>query len=199
MAAGVGDGERGRLLENGTVVHLLGYALNRGGASLKNVPELLKRCIREGCWQRRLIEQTGAVQEFARFEDFVATPPLEGLGATVQLLQDMCAHDQEARDLIDGAVQRPVGTNQHTMPVDNINSQPRPDGNSKDYALRRLRKHRPDLHRRVIGGELSAHRAMVIAGFREEPTPLEAAKRAAARLSAEDRRALAEWLRQGAG
>jgi hypothetical protein len=47
----------------------------------------------------------------------------------------------------------------------NINSS-RPSGTSKAYALRRLRKDRPDLHARVLAGEISAHAAMITAGFR---------------------------------
>lgn len=43
----------------------------------------------------------------------------------------------------------------------------RPAGTSADAALRRLRKDRPDLHARVLDGELSAHAAMIEAGFRK--------------------------------
>ncbi len=39
-------------------------------------------------------------------------------------------------------------------------------GNSKEYALRKLKKSAPRLHKRVIQGELSANKAMVEAGFR---------------------------------
>lgn len=40
-----------------------------------------------------------------------------------------------------------------------------PTGTSTEAALRRLRKDRPDLHQRVINGELSAHAAMIEAGY----------------------------------
>lgn len=68
-------------------------------------------------------------------------------------------------DLLDRALQRPVGTNQHTEGVDNIQGLA-PDGTSAEAALRRLRKDRPDPHERVLAGELSAHGAAVAAGFR---------------------------------
>ncbi len=42
----------------------------------------------------------------------------------------------------------------------------RPSGNRESAALRRLRKHRPDLHAQVLDGEVSAHAAAVKAGFR---------------------------------
>jgi len=61
-------------------------------------------------------------------------------------------------------------------PLDNIQGCPAPTGTSRDAALRRLRKDRPDLHAKVISGEKTAHRAMVEAGFRQEPTPMELAQ-----------------------
>jgi hypothetical protein len=53
-----------------------------------------------------------------------------------------------------------------------------PSGNSRAAFLRRLRKDRPDIHARVLAGELSPHAGMVEAGFRKKPvrkklTPLE--------------------------
>jgi hypothetical protein len=39
-------------------------------------------------------------------------------------------------------------------------------GTSNRYALRRLREERPDLHQRVVAGEISAHAAAVEAGIR---------------------------------
>jgi hypothetical protein len=45
----------------------------------------------------------------------------------------------------------------------------RPSGNSAAAALRRLERYRPDLLDRVLAGEMSAHAAMVEAGFRKGP------------------------------
>ncbi|MDP9356862.1 MAG: hypothetical protein M3Q71_24545 [Chloroflexota bacterium] len=63
-------------------------------------------------------------------------------------------------DLIDQATQNPHGV--HVGDVDNVNI--RPDGNDPQYALRKLRKDRPDLHAEVIAGRKSPHGAMVEAG-----------------------------------
>lgn len=41
-------------------------------------------------------------------------------------------------------------------------------GNSAEAALRKLRKDRPDIHARVLAGELSAHAGMIEAGFRKK-------------------------------
>jgi len=68
----------------------------------------------------------------------------------------------------------PTGTNQHTVEggtVDNVNNsrdRESPTGNARQYALRRLKKSRPDLHARVLAGELSPNKAMVEAGFRRK-------------------------------
>lgn len=41
-------------------------------------------------------------------------------------------------------------------------------GNDRSYAHARLRRDRPDLHARVLSGELSPHAAMIEAGFRKK-------------------------------
>ena len=43
-----------------------------------------------------------------------------------------------------------------------------PVGNSRAYALRRLRKDRPDIHARVLAGELTPHAGMTEAGLRKK-------------------------------
>jgi len=45
----------------------------------------------------------------------------------------------------------------------------RPSGNSRAAFLRRLRKDRPDIHARVLAGELSPYAGMIEAGFRKRP------------------------------
>ena len=50
---------------------------------------------------------------------------------------------QRALLTLDRALERPVGTNQHSKPVDNVNDHAaptRPTGNSEQAGLRRLRK-----------------------------------------------------------
>ncbi len=85
-----------------------------------------------------------------------------GLGGT---LQRLCGDDPEALDAIDRATAGRQGA--RTDLVDNVHEATRPDGNSSTAAIRRLRKDRPDLHARVLTGELSPHKAM-----REAVTPL---------------------------
>jgi hypothetical protein len=80
------------------------------------------------------------------------------------MLKNICRDDIEALDIVDQAVQKPDGKPSKTGNI--VTSLGRPEGNSRDKALRRLREHRPDLHAQVVASELSAHAAMIEAGFR---------------------------------
>ena len=89
------------LLESDNLVGCLRSAITKGEAGLANVPGLLARIIREDRWTKRIIQQTGEIQTFRRFEDFVKTPPLEGLGTDIAMLKRICANDKTALDLLD--------------------------------------------------------------------------------------------------
>lgn len=149
--------------QRGTLVEALGSAVFHGGSALGDVPALLKRVLETGAW-REFETPTHEVVRYDRFAAFVTTSPTRGLGASVDLIRRIVGDDLAALSLLDTALQNPVGTNQH---VDNVNTlDERPSGNASESALRRLRKDRPDLHSRVLAGELSPHAAMVEAGFR---------------------------------
>jgi predicted exporter len=106
--------------------------------------------------------------EFGSFEDFVTEELLEGLGTTVDHLKNICRDDIEALDLIDKAVQEKPGKRKKDIGDNVTNKHPDMNGNSRDEAIRRLRAQRPDLHSKVLKGELSAHSAMIEAGFRQK-------------------------------
>lgn len=172
-----------RLLRaRGGLVDALSSALDSGGHGLSNVPVLLKRLLAEEGW-REFETVRGEVVRHERFEEFVAAPPLKGLGSEISLIKRIVADDREAVDLLDRVLQRQVGRPRETM--DNIhNSKGRPSGTSQARALRRLRKDAPELHAEVIAGRLSAHAAMVKAGFRTRTisVPVERPDRVAAAL-----------------
>jgi hypothetical protein len=91
--------------------------------------------------------------------------------------------DPEALDLLDRVTVNGQGGgrgNQHTGGKhDNVMDATKSEqGHSRQYALRRLCKSRPDLHERVLRKELSAHAAMKKAGFVNEATPLDLLKKA---------------------
>lgn len=145
----------------GGVVESLGSALRDGEHGLHTVPWLLKRALAEGSW-REFVTQRGERVEHEHFAEFVTTPPLKGIGSSVDLVRRIVADDKEALDLLDQALQNPHGGDQSK----NNNIQVAPQGTSAARALRKLRKDAPELHSDVLAGHLSAHAAMVKAGFR---------------------------------
>lgn len=156
---------------NSVVIDALGSALRSGGHALSSVPGLLKRVLSEGSW-REFVTKRGEHVTHERFADFVAAPPLQGLGATIGLVRRVIADDKEALDLLDRELQRPGGRPAET--VNNINSSTgRPVGTSRDHAIRKLRSEAEQgnetaagLHADVLAGRISAHAAMIQAGYR---------------------------------
>lgn len=150
-----------QLRRNASLVEMLGGALRDGAHGLGSVPSLLRQVLEAESW-REFVTQRGEHVRHERFADFVAVPPLKGLGASVDLIQRIVANDVEALDLLTHALKNPVG---HPA-ISNIIKERAPTGTSKEAALRKLRKDAPELHVEVLAGRLTAHRAMVQAGFR---------------------------------
>lgn len=187
---------------NAALVEALGSALREGEHGLKTGPALLVRVLREESW-RSFVTQRGDQVEHQRFEQFVTTPPLKGLGANMRLIEKLIeALDEEkdraeARDLLDRAVQRPAG---RPRKMQDVIQGYAPSGTSREAGLRRLRKDRPDLHTEVLAGRLSTHAAMVKAGFRRRKisipvgTPADAAKALRRNLEPDQIKELVELL-----
>lgn len=131
-----------------------------------SLPGLIVVMIRDGIWKDRIVPLTGERATFEDFEEFVTAPPLQGLGVTMDILKKVCRGEMEALDMIDRAMQGRQG--ERTDLFDNVKEVKAPTGNSTDAALRRLRKDAPELHQRVLSGELSPNAAMVEAGFRKK-------------------------------
>lgn len=86
------------------------------------------------------------------------------------------------------------GKGGHTTGLGHHNVMTRNQGNGRAYTMGRLKREAPELFDRVVAGELSANAAAIKAGFRKKLTPLEAARKAIARLSEEDRATLVAEL-----
>ena len=177
------------LRANDTVVGHLTAAMRSGEMGLRNVPGLVRAVIEREAWRAREVERLGGnVVRFDRFVDFVKTAPLEGLGATEKLLRNLVRDDAVTARLLDEALVGKRGgdrkSEQARIKRDNVTNDPPVErGNARPYALRKLRKDRPDLLAAVERGEKSPHRAMVEAGFRKQPTDLERLERAWANAS----------------
>jgi len=159
------------LKKNANLVEALGSSLRSGDHGLKAVPGLVKRVLAEDAW-RSFVTQRGELVEYDHFEEFVATPPLKGLGASLDLVRTLVRDDPLALDLFDQATRSAHGGDRHSdaFKLDDIklegSQMAAPTGTSREAGLRRLRKDRPDLHAEVLAGALSTHAAMVKAGFR---------------------------------
>jgi hypothetical protein len=178
---------------------------------------LLKRVIREEMWHEYLAANR-EVMHFQTFHAFIISP--WGLDTTLSMLQKICDKDLEAMDLLDQVMLRYRGGQEANQNAAHVAAMPqgslfpgeadhqtnvnivdirleteRPRGNARARALRDLRDKRPDIHARVLAGELSPHKGMIEAGFRHEPTPLDYLHRYWRKVSPEDRaRFLVEML-----
>lgn len=150
------------LVENDYVVDALRNAIVEGGFGLSNAPKAMRRIAELGAWRKRKIARTGKIIEFDSFRDFVTTPPLEGLGTTIEVLRSMCGDDPTVVELLDEPLRQPGSPPKTERNRSNITVR----GTTEDYTRRRLRRDRADLYQRVLAGELSAHAAAQEAGFR---------------------------------
>lgn len=136
------------------------------GQGLADIPSHIAMIIDQNMWQDRIIHQTGERATFTRFEDFVTTPPLQGLGTRLDVLKKLC-EGTPAQSKVLGALSalNQNGTNRFTVEEDRGNNITPMRGDSQSYKLARLKRDNPDLAEKVIEGELSAHAAAVEAGF----------------------------------
>jgi hypothetical protein len=159
-------------LVNYRVIASMRLALRDGKTGLEGVPTLIKRVIREDMWREFAVAETGQVVHYDRFADFARTEPLEGLGADVDTLKRLCHEDMEALDLIDQVtVGRQGGDRRSEQAIKRSNitlDTTEQRGTTRQYALRKLRKDAPELHAKVLAGEVSPHQAMIDAGFRRK-------------------------------
>jgi hypothetical protein len=158
--------EISKLKESDSIVSCFYRALKSGENNLRNAPGLLLRLINENMWQKRMTK-TGEIVEFTKFVDFITSKPLAGLGEDMESIKRICRDDPQALDAIDRVTVNPKHI--HISDSDNVTITKQVErGNTNQYALRRLRKSRPDLHELVLQKKLSPHAAMIQAGFRKK-------------------------------
>lgn len=165
-----------QLLINNEVIGSLRHAFGEGDHGLKSVPGLLERVIDEKMWQERYEPRlpTGKIT-FKYFEDFALAPPLEGLGADLDMLFRICSDNLPIfNKLNEVATAKPGGYRPPKSIIDNINNgKAKPaDGTSRRQGLLSLSKHAPKLHKRVLAGELTVNAAMIEAGLRKKKIPM---------------------------
>jgi len=143
-------------------VNDLQQAIGRGGSALfDTVPFILRKVIEDKAWADRC-DKDGA--RFASFEAFVTCKLWHGLESTIDDLIAYCRNHPEVQALIRGE----VGKLKDKPGPSNGSNATNSDGDrGATYCLRRLKRDNPELAERVVSGDLSAHAAAVLAGFRK--------------------------------
>jgi len=155
----------------------LAQAMGLGEAGIAGVRALVRAIVRDEAWRGFATpageEVTWAADQFA---DFVQAPLFRGLHTTVSDIEYLIGDDMRAVDALHVALRRPPGRRPRTIdpttPDTVMALTKATHGNSRAYALRRLRVERPDLHARVLDGAVSVHAAMLQAGFRTKAITL---------------------------
>jgi hypothetical protein len=152
----------------------------------------LKSILENESWREFFDEERWCIYRHQSFESFVTSPKPDGLAESLENIRDLIGADVALLDLLDRAVQKP-GHRPASVTLDNIQGSKEafPSGTSSRAGLRRLRKDRPDLHRRVLEDGLSVNAACVEAGFRHRTVtvpldPVRAVQTLARRFSAEE-------------
>ena len=137
------------------------------------------------------------------FKEFIEAPPFRGLGEKVEDIEKLISDDPDAVTLLDGLLKGKEGakegnsnasknketTDNNVISCSNHFTPPaKPkrntrQGNSRAYTLVRLKNERPDLFAQVCAKELTANAAAKLAGWRKQPSPLDALQKAWAKLN----------------
>ena len=165
--------ERGQICQSAVE----SYGSATGG--LRHFPGLLKKIIRQRAWETRFAR--GKVLKLDSLTDLITKMPIEGWALTLDQVENVIKHDDEAlvmfRNEIKGKAggnKNPTGSNQyHAKEVisNNVtNDQSKPErGNKKDYTLDRLCNQFPEIYAEYQQGKYkSANEAAIAAGFREK-------------------------------
>lgn len=154
-------------------IALLQVSLQNGGGKGSQALKAFQGVLERELWRERVDPETGHVSHFSTFIEFVQAPPPVGLGTDFQTLWHFCSDHPALLDLLDKSVKRPPGNHSKSKNATDKLEETQsaigvrhPSGNSRQAGLRRLRKEAPELHAKVLSGELSVHSAMVEAGFR---------------------------------
>lgn len=158
--------------------HLLDalYFSIRDGKKIDNIPGLIEQLLAEDIWKEVYVEETERIVTYKSFEDFVTTPPPEGLGTKIDVVKRLIGPDDATLNLLDSALQGKPGSplpknekGQYDPTLYDIqDSKKAPTGTSRQDGIRRLRKDRPDLLQRVLDKEMTVNQAMVEAGYRKK-------------------------------
>ena len=167
----------------GDRVNLLGQEIRTGSLNHTTIPRLIIQVIENDMWKRFNIPSSGRTIDNSNitFAHFVKAQPPVGLGSNTRLIesiliasaksenQDDVVAANEALELFASAITKEHGGDRKSEKIksDNVTLDPE-RGNTKSYAMRRLKKDKPNIYKRVVVGEISAHAGMIEAGFKKK-------------------------------
>lgn len=152
--------------------------------TLPHVPQTTRQVLSTQAWRDRF--EMGRRIQFDSFLEFVTQSPAKGgcglkpENVTVLLrkaddpevlnmwLQAIRAKDAQEIEAKDQANLRPVGRPPKNLSNTESDRKGFPVGTTAAYAMRKLRADAPDIHARVLAGELSPNAGMIEAGFRKK-------------------------------
>ena len=200
----------GTLAKNYMFVDFLRSSLGRTDGNLAAVVKSFRGVVREHCWRHwRTPEGRDVTFTEAEFRRFLEVPWPDGCGTKVDVVRKLLRGTdilvvfvglirwEPGRPIDESTPRTEEGKfSSHnrdivtvmdedsptTIPRPRDYSRAAPTGHSVSYALRRLERDRRALYERVLAGELSAYRAMVLAGFKAAQITLPLNPVAAARL-----------------
>jgi hypothetical protein len=155
--------------------------------SLAQARRVLVRIINEDLWRAFYWPNDlgPEIASFVSFEEFVTAPASSGgLAWSLEDLRDYARGDPKATDALDRVTQRRAGGDRKSQAAKinvSIAHVDRPTTGSAQRALRVLREKAPELHAKVLAGDLSANAAMIEGGFRKKTVTLTVEVESAAR------------------
>lgn len=174
---------QGLLSRRSTITETLQQLIAQGGSALQLVPVTLKEALECEVWRDRLTPNKAVVSN-ATFLEWVTTPYPHGIGATVELVRELCQRDPAMLVAFDRAVQGQHGGDRRSAAATNLDNvqvgaPEAPTGNSAQAGIRRIRKaaEAGDVEAaaalaRVEAGEQSVHAAMLALGWRRKTVTL---------------------------
>ncbi len=168
--------------ERAWIIDALGSALLDGETSLGQVPQLLRKVLENDAW-KAFETKMGKLVTHSRFDDFVTTPPLDGLGADMELIKEIASKDIELQMLVAKALRDTHGGDRKsetskikgtTSALDQEESKLSqltiPEGREKrarrkreryGQTILRLEKKSPELYAQVLAGKKTVQTAAI--------------------------------------
>jgi hypothetical protein len=163
--------------ERAWVIDALGSALADGETSLGQVPQLLRKVLENDAW-KEFETQMGKHVTHSRFEDFVTTPPLDGLGTSMEFIKEIVSKDVELQMLLARSLRETHGGDRKSehakekIKKSNGLFDFEKESKKQDQYGRRilqLEKKSPDLYAQVLAGQKTVYAASVEAKI-DHPT-----------------------------